>query len=66
MSRLSFLVLIVIGLTLTVYFASEAWRLSDSDRLELTTDISHRCYLELRFSRASIPSGGANIESETF
>ena len=42
MSRLSFFVLIVIGLTLTVYFAVEAWRLSDSDRLEITGGVSHR------------------------
>jgi hypothetical protein len=42
MSRLSFFVLIVIGLTLTAYFATEAWRLSDSDHLEITNGISHR------------------------
>jgi hypothetical protein len=42
MSRLSFFVLIVIGLTLTVYFAVEAWRVSDSDRSEITGGISHR------------------------
>ena len=42
MSRLSFFVLIVIGLTLTVYFGTEAWRLSDSDRLGITGDILHR------------------------
>jgi hypothetical protein len=43
MIRLSFFALIVIGLTLTVYFAMEAWRLSDSDRLEITGGIpGHR------------------------
>lgn len=42
MIRLSFFVLIVISLTLTVYFGTEAWRLSDSDQLEITGGISHR------------------------
>jgi len=42
MSRLSFFVLIVIGLALTVYFGTEAWRLSDSEHIEVTGAISHR------------------------
>jgi hypothetical protein len=42
MSRLSFLVLIAIGVALTVYFGTEAWRLSDSDHIEIAGGISHR------------------------
>jgi hypothetical protein len=41
MSRLSFFVLIAIGVTLTFYFAAEAWRVSDGDRIETTGGISH-------------------------
>ncbi len=42
MSRLSFFVLIAIGLALTVYFGTEAWRLSDSSRHDVTGAILHR------------------------
>jgi hypothetical protein len=42
MIRLSFFVLIAIGLTLTVYCATEAWRLSASDHRKITGSITHR------------------------
>ena len=39
MSRLSFVLLIVMGLVLTAYFGAAAWRLSDDSHLEITGQI---------------------------
>jgi hypothetical protein len=39
MSRLSFMLLIVTGLVLTVYFGAAAWRLSDDSHMDITGHI---------------------------
>jgi hypothetical protein len=36
MSRISFMLLIVTGLALTVYFGTAAWRLTDDSHLDIT------------------------------
>jgi hypothetical protein len=36
MSRISFMLLIVTGLALTVYFGTAAWRLTDDSYLDIT------------------------------
>jgi hypothetical protein len=39
MSRISFMLLIVTGLALTVYFGTAAWRLTDDSHLDITGQI---------------------------
>jgi hypothetical protein len=42
MSRLSFALLIVAGLMLTVYFGAAAWRMSDDSHTDVTGHITPR------------------------
>jgi hypothetical protein len=41
MSRISFMLLIVMGLALTAYFGTAAWRLTDDSHLDATGQIPH-------------------------
>jgi hypothetical protein len=42
MGRLSFALLILAGLILTVYFGAAAWRMSDDSQMDVTGQITPR------------------------